>query len=74
MSERIEEAVTEMFKEQPLDENQTNLLKQTQAVLIRAALLIESALPSSPDRDEALRKLREVYSNCRNAVAFRGRY
>ena len=70
----IELHVKDMFDYHAWDAEQIRLGQLIRVSLASACELIYMYVPDCPDRDTAIRKLREVRMDCNSAITHNGKY
>jgi hypothetical protein len=74
LTPEVEAVVDDMFEYHPWTTEQTENGYRVRVALIAAAKVIIACVPPSPDRTVAIRKLREVRTDCNSAITHGGKY
>ncbi len=67
-------AIERAFEYQPWDDVQKQKGIQVRKALVDAVKAIVAFVPPSPDRDAAIRKIREARMDCNSAITHGGKY
>lgn len=68
----VSDYIRQLFSLQPLSVPQQQTANALRTPLIQCANTIIENIPAGPDRTVALRKLREVWTDCVSAISFGG--
>jgi hypothetical protein len=73
-TEEVTKSIVDAFEYHPWDEEKIQRGRLVRQALIEAVRVIVSAVPPSPDRSAAIRKIREARMDCNSAITHDGKY